>query len=609
MISRHHLILLVIIFSITTFLPATTFSNLAADRSALLRLQAAVRGRTLLWNTTSAAASPCSWEGVTCGGGATNPRVVALRLPGDGLRGRLPPNSIGSLTELRVLSLRRNSLSGEIPSDLSSCTHLQDLHLQGNNFSGEIPASFFTLTNLLRLNLAGNSFSGNISPRFNNLTRLKTLYLENNRFTGPLPNLPNPNHLTNFNVSGNGLTGQIPSDFAIFTPQSFLQTSLCGHPLTSCSSNNDGGGSRRLSKGAIAGITIASTLVLLSIILITTFVISRRKRNIRTRKILPQIAERSSPTPCSPIKPKIEVNNHSVYYDEKRTSDDGLVLFGEDQVEKFSLHDLLSAYAEAMGKGTVGSTYKAYFDSGVEVIVKRLKNVRVSEEEFIVKIEEVGLFDHENLEPVRGYFYGRDEKLLLYEPKTNGSLSELLHGSNKRQLSWENRAKIALGVARGIEYLHSVGPTTTHGNLKASNVFLTENYEALVSEFCLTHLVSPLGNLNGYRAPEVADTRDVSQQADVYSFGILLLEILTGKEPDKVLTEEGIELPNWVRSVDREKWSVEVLDSSFDLVGFENFEERKLVKMLKLAMSCTDQLPDERPSIEEVARRIEKICG
>lgn len=411
--------LLLIILSLASFPPI--FSNLAADRSALLRLQATVRGRTLLWNTTSSV-TPCSWQGVKCDN--TTNRVTALRLPGDSLRGQLPLNSIGNLTELRVLSLRGNSLFGEIPSDLASCTQLQDLHLQGNNFSGELPASLFTLRNLLRVNLAGNSFSGNLSSRFNNLTELKTLYLENNRFTGWLPDLHSLTGLRNFNVSFNGLTGHVPSSLAVFSPQSFLGTSLCGYTLVSCSDNNR----NKLSTGEIAGIVVGSGVAMFLIVVV--LFVSWRK--CRSRKILPfrnpnpvlALDQPNRPNPYA-FSSKTQKNERLVMAINRSMSDE-LVVFGES-VEILRLQDLLGSSAEVMGNGTIGSTYKAYLESGIEVIVKRLRNVRLSEEEFRCKIEELGSFVHQNLQPLRGYSYGI-EKILLFDPLPL-SLSALLHGN------------------------------------------------------------------------------------------------------------------------------------------------------------------------------------
>ncbi|XP_012847816.1 PREDICTED: probable inactive receptor kinase RLK902 [Erythranthe guttata] len=607
------------------------------DRLALLRLQSAVRGRTLQWNTTSA--TPCSWEGVKCD--TTTNRVVSLRLPGDGLTGQLPPYSIGNLTELRALSLRDNSLSGPIPSDLSSCTHLQDLHLQGNNLSGEIPTGFFALTELARVNLAGNRFSGALSTSgFNGLIKLTTLYLENNQFAGPLPDLNRLLHLTNFNVSFNGLlTGSIPSSLGTtHSSRSFLGTSLCSGPLVPCSnsSSNNNNNNNNLSGGAIAGIAIGSMVVL--VLVFVLIFISWRKYTTINGTSPSEMTSKGSPLPFSPVKPperqswNVPQSSSIVVVEEDSRSDssfssdirakerlraaiknggnDGLVFFGEeDGFEGFGLQELLRASAQVMGKGTVGSTYKAYLDSGVEVIVKRLKNVCVSEKEFKDKMEEFASLVHENLEPLRGYFYGRDEKLLIYDSLSNGSLSSLLHGdrNNKRQLSWETRAKIALGAASGFNYLHSVNSGTAHGNINSSNVFLTDNLEARVSEFGLTELVSSVPNSNGYRAPEVNDSRKISQKADVYSFGIVLLELLTGKAPDHVLTEEGIELPNWVNSVVQEKWTIEVFDPDL-LVEYENLDE-KMVHLLHIAITCTALLPDKRPSMLEVTQRIREICG
>lgn len=411
-----------LILFLTSLLPV--FSDLAADRSALLALRADLGGRTLRWNI-STTSSPCSWRGVVCDN--TTGRVVRLRLPGSGLRGQLRLNSIGNLSELRVLSLRNNALSGQLPSDLASCTLLEEIHLQGNSFSGEIPESFFGLTNLLSANLAGNSFSGNLSSRFNSLTGLRTLYLENNTFTGLLPDWDGLINLNNFNVSYNGLTGSIPSMFGDFSDQSFLGTSLCGRPLASCSSS-DGD---KLSGGAIAGIAVGSFFALV-FILFASFILWR---TYRSRKVLPQ---RSPYRPRSPANPlpnssiverydDVPIQHRAAAIKNNVNGGDGLVFLGKD-VQAFSLPELLRASAEVMGKGTVGSTYKAYFESGIQVVVKRLKNVSVSEGEFRAKMEDVGSFSHHNLEPLRGYFYGREEKLLLYEPMPKGSLSQLLHG-------------------------------------------------------------------------------------------------------------------------------------------------------------------------------------
>lgn len=176
-------------------------------------------------------------------------------------------------------------------------------------------------------------------------------------------------------------------------------------------------------------------------------------------------------------------------------------------------------------------------------------------------------------------------------------------------MNWETRSGIALGAAHAIAFLHSHGPTISHGNIKSSNILLTESYEARVSDFGLARLALPTltpNRVDGYRAPEVTDARQVSQKADVYSFGVLILELLTGKPPTHaLLNEEGVDLPRWVQSVVREEWTSEVFD--IELLRYQSVEE-EMVQLLQIALECTAQYPDKRPSMAEVTSRIEDLC-
>lgn len=181
-------------------------------------------------------------------------------------------------------------------------------------------------------------------------------------------------------------------------------------------------------------------------------------------------------------------------------------------------------------------------------------------------------------------------------------------GAGRTPLNWEMRSSIALGAAQGIEFLHSQGPNVSHGNIKSSNILLTKSYDAKVSDFGLAQLVGPSSTPNrvaGYRAPEVTDPRKVSQKADVYSFGVLLLELLTGKAPTHaLLNEEGVDLPRWVQSVVREEWTSEVFD--LELLRYQNVEE-EMVQLLQLAVDCAAQYPDKRPSMSDVVGSIQEL--
>ncbi|GMI73410.1 receptor-like kinase 1 [Hibiscus trionum] len=568
-----------------TTLLVTANSDLASDRAALLALRAAAGGRSLLWNLSSSA---CNWTGVHC----VQSRVVELRLPGNGLSGQLPI-AIANLTMLRTLSLRFNALSGPIPSGIAELTSLRNLYLQGNQFSGDIPASLFSLQNLIRLNLANNNFTGTIPGGINNLTRLATLYLENNRLSGPIPDIVLPK-LVQFNVSFNQLNGSIPKGLSGKPKTAFEGNFLCGEPLVSCNGTGNSDSGTKLSGGAIAGIVVGGVFLVLFILITLLFLCKKKSaKKTETRNIIVPPRQSEVGTPA-----------------DKATGAKNLVFFGNTS-RVFDLEDLLKASAEVLGKGTFGTAYKATMEMGVVVAVKRLKDVKVSEKEFKEKMEVVGAMDHPNLVPVRAYYFGGEEKLLVFDYMPMGSLSALLHGNRgagSTPLNWNRRCAIALGAARGIAYLHSKGPEIAHGNIKSSNILLSTSYDAGVSDFGLVQLTSPTSTPNrvdGYRAPEVTDARTVSQKSDVYSFGILLLELLTGKAPTHaILNEEGVDLPRWVQSIVREEWTAEVFDP--ELQRNQNVEQ-DMVKLLQLAVDCTVQHPDMRPEMSEMITRIEEL--
>ncbi|OWM62648.1 probable inactive receptor kinase At1g48480 [Punica granatum] len=633
-------ILPLLAIAVLFFLPFSA-PDLTSDRAALLALRAAVGGRTLLWNVNQQ--SPCSWAGVQC----ESNRVTALRLPGVALSGDLPNGILGNLTELRTLSLRFNMLTGQIPSDLALCTNMRNLYLQGNKFSGQIPEVLFSLPDLVRLNLASNNFSGEIPLSLNNLTRLRTLFLEDNQLTGSIPADLNFPKLEQFNVSNNQLNGSIPDSLQAFTTTSFLGTSLCGKPLKSCpedinlppaepgtgdqSNGNNGTENKKkkkLSGAAVAGIVIGSVLGFLLIVALV-ILLCRRTRNKKTSRSMDIATIKQPETELWAEKPAPEAENGGVSNGYSvaaaaaaamtgsgkgggaaEANAKKLVFFG-NSARVFDLEDLLRASAEVLGKGTFGTAYKAVLEVGTVVAVKRLKDVNVSAKEFKEKIEAVGAMDHDSLVPLRAYYYSIDEKLLVYDYMPMGSLSALLHGNKgagRTPLNWQIRSAVALGAARGVEYIHSRGPMVSHGNIKSSNILLTQSYEVRVSDFGLAHLVGPSTTPNrvaGYRAPEVTDPRKVSQKADVYSFGVLLLELLTGKAPTHaLLNEEGVDLPRWVQSIVREEWNSEVFD--LELQRDPSVEE-DMVKLLQLGIDCAAQYPNNRPSMSEVRIQIEEI--
>ncbi|RWV87762.1 hypothetical protein GW17_00050210 [Ensete ventricosum] len=286
-----------------------------------------------------------------------------------------------------------------------------------------------------------------------------------------------------------------------------------------------------------------------------------------------------------------------------------LVFMGSGGGYRFDLEDLLRASAEVLGKGSVGTSYKAVLEEGTIVVVKRLKDVAVSRREFEEHVRTLGQLERmDNLLPLRAYYYSKNEKLIVLDYLPVGSLSSLLHGRRgwgRTPLGWESRMRIALAAGRGISHLHT-SARIVHGNIKASNVLLRSDlHSVVVSDFGLHPLfgsATPPYSGVGYRAPEVLETRRPTFKSDVYSFGVLLLELLSGKAPG----EEGIDLPRWVQSVVREEWTAEVFD--VELMRYPTTEE-EMVQLLQIAMSCVATMPDARPDFPEVVRMMEDIAN
>eukprot|EP00257_Ricinus_communis_P017312 XP_015575723.1 probable inactive receptor kinase At5g58300 [Ricinus communis] len=546
-------------------------ADLNSDKQALLDFAAAVPHiRKLNWNTSISVCS--SWFGVTCNSNGT--RVMAIHLPGVGLYGRIPSNTLARLDALRILSLRSNYLNGHLPSDIPSIPSLQFLYLQHNNFSGAFPAALSLQLNVLDLSF--NSFTGRIPATVQNSSQLSALYLQNNSFSGALPNI-NLQKLKVLNLSFNHFNGSIPYSLRNFPSHSFDGNSLlCGPPLKDCSSISPSPSplppsptyiasspatsqihgatsKKKLGTSSIIAIATGGSAVLVFILLV----------------IFMCCLKRGGDEKSNVLKGKIESEKPKDFGSGVQEAEKNKLFFFEGCSYNFDLEDLLRASAEVLGKGSYGTAYKAVLEDGTTVVVKRLKEIVVGKKEFEQQMEIVGrVGQHPSVAPLRAYYYSKDEKLLVYNYMPTGSFFALLHGNREEGSSavdWNARMKICLGAARGIAHIHSEGGVKcVHGNIKASNILLTPNLDGCISDIGLTPLMNfpaTVSRTIGYRAPEVIETRKINQKSDVYSFGVVLLEMLTGKAPLQAPGREYVvDLPRWVRSVVREEWTAEVFD-------------------------------------------------
>ncbi|XP_021753364.1 probable leucine-rich repeat receptor-like protein kinase At1g68400 [Chenopodium quinoa] len=637
---HHHLFhstLLLLLF--TTLYHTTAITH--PDIQPLLSFKSSADvSNSLSWNTT---ATPCSWHGVSC----LQNRVSKLVLEDLNLTGTFP-TSLLSLTHLRVLSLKHNHFSGELPPDFSPLSNLKLLFLSYNNFSGDFPASVTSIFRLYRLDLSHNTFSGVIPQNVNRLTHLLTLRLEENAFSGGIIGLNLP-HIQDFNVSGNKLGGQIPKSLSTFPDSAFSgNKALCGLPLLSCKEvsndpakpgndavpppvgpttavvssspvstvpsrdypvKNPGHNHGRLSLWAIIAIIVGDILVLaaISLLLYCYFWRSNKNKNSGVVSGGEKIVYSASPYPSGLAG--LDRPGRMVFFEGGKS---------------FELEDLLRASAEMLGKGVFGTAYKAVLDDGSVVAVKRLKEAQVGgKKEFEQLMEVLGRLRHPNLVSLKAYYFARDEKLLVFDYLPNGSLFWLLHGNRgpgRTPLDWTTRLKIAAGAARGVAFIHNSCKTLKliHGDIKSTNILIDKTGDACVSDFGLSSFApnsTTNARSNGYRAPESLDGRRLNQKADVYSFGVLLLELLTGKYPSIV---EGsgpygtvgvggvVDLPRWVQSVVREEWTAEVFD--LELMRYKDIEE-EMVGLLQIAMACTTASPDHRPRMGQVVKMIEEIRG
>ncbi|RWR91232.1 Protein kinase domain-containing protein [Cinnamomum micranthum f. kanehirae] len=567
-------------------------------------------------------------------------RLQGLFMYGNKLSGKIPI-FIGNLAQLSILDLSGNDLQGSIPSSLGNCRHLQYLYLKDNNLSGTIPNQVVDIPSLLEidigmnhltgslpldigqsknlvwLNISNNRLSGEIPPSLSALITLQVLDLSHNKLTGHIPsNLVQLLSLQYLNLSFNNLEGEVP-EHGIFQNSSAISilgnAKLCGGipklQLPKCPKPNVKKQERMFSRRVI--IIIVVVVGLFSFLLLCFLV-------FRSKKLREKLASTYS----------MRKSFLTVTYGEIFRATNG-----------FSSTNLI-------GEGSYSHVYKGIIDHMemiVAIKVLKLQQRRASRS-FIAECRALRSIRHRNILRILTVcssldFSGSDFKALVVEYMPNGSLDSWLRPSANedehhqlKNLSLVQRLNVAIDIACALDYLHNhCEAPIIHCDLKPSNVLLDGDMVAHVSDFGLAKILSEdidysrsqtnslaIKGTIGYVAPEYGMGANTSTSGDVYSYGIVLLEMLTGKRPFDDMFANNLSLHQFAKMALPERVmeiidhrllaeEIEIIRHSEDYEKIRNMMQESLISLVKIGLSCSHESPKERMEMKDVVIEMQKV--
>ncbi|GMI68804.1 hypothetical protein like AT4G37250 [Hibiscus trionum] len=601
------------------------------------------------------------------------------------------PETIGSLQNLQVLNLSDNGLTGALPASLTTIQNLSVVSLKNNYFSGNLPTGFQSVQ---VLDLSSNLVQGSLPPKFGGIN-LKYFNVSYNRLSGEIP--PEfaekiPGNAT-IDLSFNNFSGEIPES-VVFKSQKLESFSgnplLCGEetkrdcpspsptfpPAMAAIPKTPGRRAKKstgnkLKPGTIVAI-IVGDIAGIGFVVMVFFLIYKIKTKKRVLlETTPKQEANASQDNRSLTSPTLESKGFSRWsclrkrgeYEEETDTEEEEEEEGDiqrqqeqeqeddkkgtlvtvDGEKKLDLDTLLKASAYILGATGSNIMYKAVLEDGSSLAVRRIGENSVDRfKDFETQVRAIAKLVHPNLVRVRGFYWGVDEKLIIYDFVPNGSLASARYnrkvGSSPCHLPWETRLKIAKGVARGLAYLHE--KKHVHANLKPSNILLCSNMEPKIGDFGLERLVtgdtsSKVGTsvrnfgskrstasrdsfqeligpspspspspssfgVSPYLAPESLRSLKPNPKWDVYAFGAILLELLTGK----VIVVDELGQGNGVVVEDQNK-AMRMADATIrgDLEG----KEDALLACFKLGYNCASPVPQKRPTMKEALQILEKI--
>lgn len=524
-----------------------------------------------------------------------------LNASGNLLSGELNTSLLSNIPTLKTLDLSSNQFTGTIP-DLSLLENIEHIDLSYNNFTpGPFPVWTNDLKHLQTLLLRGDSITGAVPTSILvSFPSLQTLALDDNNLTGTLDI---DRMLTVAGSSGRlqlvSLTNNKISNVAYSHSINSLSVrfNLSGNPYCDVSSRNDlrrcvcehqcfYTGDTKTNKKVIIISTVVSGFVSACVILIASslYYQSRRER----KKLI------------------AEANQKFAEYEVKPT----IYTFAEIRASTGDFHPDLK-----LGKGHYGAVYRGTLANGTEVAVKQLfSKSQQSLDVFLNEIVLVAAVKHRNLVKLKGCCIRKDQRLLVHEYVEVGDLEQVLFGNTRRvTLSWPVRRSIWIGVANGIHYLHSLAhPKIIHRDIKASNILLDKNLEPKIADFGLallfpddqSHIMTiHVAGTRGYLAPEYATLGQLSEKVDVYSFGVLLFELVSGRRNiDSKLPSSQIYLIEWAWTLREEGRMKQLVDPKLSL---QIDEEIEMARILDIAFLCVQTSAERRPTMARVVAMLQ----
>ncbi|KAM7473927.1 hypothetical protein LguiB_021170 [Lonicera macranthoides] len=534
-------------------------------------------------------------------------QLNSLYLGGNHISGIIPA-AIESLTNLYGLNVADNLLSGPIPSSLGKLRNLQVLELWRNKLQGQIPSSLGNITLLYALDLSGNKLEGNIPASIGNCRKLNILDFSQNNLIGPIPDNVVSIFSLSFvlNLSRNSLTGSLP-------------VAVVKKP-------------RKHQAFKVLIIAFGATLLFV-LIIISIFLRSRRRRKAR----------KDPASLDSTFKRLLRISYHELYRGTAGFSPQNLI-----------------------GSGSFGSVYKGKLNLGEEKLVAvKVLNLQKSgaSKSFVTECRALRNIRHRNLVKILTYcssidFKGNEFKALVYEFMENGNLDMWLHPQVPRSsttLSLIQRLNLAIDVASAIHYLHDFSELAIiHCDLKPSNILLDNDLTAHIGDFGLARLLSNSADTFvqaqsssmgikgsiGYAAPEYGMGGVASKCGDVYSYGVLLLELFTGRRPTDDMFKDGLNLHNYIKTALQEK-GMQIMDQTLLAIGEAEETEASIVEeereavneiemeqytinkgslfhesdklqkyiiaVLEIGLACSAESPKQRMGMNDILRELHHI--